>query len=120
MWKSKTLILIFVLLHNIYSSDKTKRKILANEDRDITDICENRTMLGKMGCIPNNYMKEDAPERPTIIKTKLEIDNIREINDKEMRLTFEVYLELFWVDNRVITLSTDKPVVLNNKVITKI
>ena len=120
MWKSKTVILIFVLLHNIHSSDKTKSKTMVNEDKDIPDICEHSTMLGQMVCIPNNYMKEDAPEIPTIIKTKLEIDNIREINDKEMRLTFEVYLELLWVDNRIITLSTNKPVVLNNKIINKI
>ena len=120
MWKSKTSILIFILLHNIYSSDKTKSKTMVNEGKDIPDICEQRTMLGKMACIPNNYMKEDAPERPTIIKTKLEIDNVREINDKEMRLAFEVYLELLWVDNRIITFSTDKPVVLNNNIINKI
>ena len=120
MWKSKTLVLIFVLLHNIYSSDKTNRETIANQGGDIQNRCEHRKMLGKMACIPNNYMKEDAPGRPTSIKTKLEIDNIREINDKEMRLTFEVYLELIWVDNRIITLSTDKPVVLNNKIINKI
>jgi hypothetical protein len=80
--------------------------------------CENGTLIAGNICIPYGYMKGEAPEKPTIIKTNFEIDNIRKINDKEMRITVEFYLELVWKDNRIKTkLLEDEVMVLNNKVI---
>jgi hypothetical protein len=63
--------------------------------------CENGTLLSSSVCIPEGYLKEEVPEIPTVVNTKMEINNIREVNDKKMLITLDFYQELVWVDNRL-------------------
>ena len=120
MFTTQKAIFILALISNVCHAEMSQEQNLTNENVEYPSICRNGTILGEAACLPSNYLKEDAPERPTVIKTKMEIDNIREINDKEMKIMFELYLELIWADDRIIPLSTDKPVPLNNKIINKI
>ena len=120
MLTTQKAIFISALISNVCHAELSQEQNLTNENVEYPSICRNGTILGEAACLPSNYLKEDAPERPTVIKTKMEIDNIREINDKEMKIMFELYLELIWADSRIIPLSTDKPVPLNNKIINKI
>ena len=56
------------------------------------------------------------PKRPTDVITSFEINNIREVNDKEMRITIDFYQELIWIDNRIKTnIPTNESIVLNNE-----
>ena len=68
--------------------------------------CEGGMLLTSSVCLPNGYLKGEAPESPTIIDTKMEINNIREINDKKMTITLDYYQELKWTDNRIIASSS--------------
>ena len=58
--------------------------------------CENGTLLSKSVCIPDGYLKGEVPDIPTVVNTAIEINNIREVNDKKMRITLDFYLELIW------------------------
>ena len=49
--------------------------------------CEKGTLLSKSVCVPEGYLQGEVPKAPTVVSTKLEINNIREINDKMMRIT---------------------------------
>jgi hypothetical protein len=59
--------------------------ISKNEERTLD--CENGTLLSTSVCIPEGYLKEEVPEIPTVVNTKMEINNIREVNDKKMLIT---------------------------------
>jgi hypothetical protein len=83
--------------------------------------CENGTLLSSVVCIPDNYIKGEVPESPTLVKTILEINNILEVNDKKMRITLDYYQVLMWTDNRIKTkLSINGASVLNNELINQI
>ena len=83
--------------------------------------CEGGTLLSVSVCVPKGYLKGEVPKEPTIVNTKIEINNIREINDKRMRITLDYYQELKWTDNRIITsFSGRNSVVLNNNLINDI
>ena len=80
--------------------------------------CTKGTLLSTSVCVPFGYLKGEVPDIPTIVKTTIEINNIREIDDRRMRLTLDFYEELKWIDNRIKTnLSTEKAAVLNNNLI---
>ena len=80
--------------------------------------CEHGILLTKSVCIPNNYLNGEVPEIPTTVNSRIEINNIREVNDKEMRLTLEIYQESLWIDNRIKTsLLANGITVLNNNMI---
>ena len=51
--------------------------------------CEGGMLLSSSVCLPKGYLKGEAPESPTIIDTKMEIHNIREINDRKMTVTLD-------------------------------
>lgn len=77
--------------------------------------CSNGTLLSKSVCVPFGYLKGEVPDTPTKVKTTIEINNIREIDDRRMRLTLDFYEEFKWIDNRIKTnLPKGKPAVLNN------
>lgn len=83
--------------------------------------CQNGTLLAASVCLPEGYLKEEIPEIPTVVNTRIEINNIREVNEKKMRITLDFYQELIWVDNRIKTrLSTNAVSVTNNNVINSI
>ena len=83
--------------------------------------CENGTLLSSTVCVPNGYLKGEVPEIPTIVKTRIEVNNVLEVNDKKMRITLDFYQDLIWTDNRLITnLSKNGFSVLNNDLISQI
>ena len=83
--------------------------------------CQNGTLLSRSVCVPEGYLKGEAPDNPTLVKTMMEINNIREVNNKKMRLTLDFYQELQWIDNRIRTsLSAEDTSVLNNYLIDNI
>ena len=83
--------------------------------------CENGSLLSQNICLPRSYLEGEVPEKPTIVGTIIEINNIREINDKKMRITLDFYQELVWTDNRIKTnLMANEVAVLNNKMINRL
>ena len=83
--------------------------------------CINGTLLSTAVCIPEGYIKGEVPEMPTVVNSRIEINNIREVNDKKMYITLDYYQELLWVDNRIITSFTTNTIsVLNNILINSI
>ena len=81
-------------------------------------ICDGGTLLSKSVCIPRGYRKGEVPHLPTVVNTKIEINNIREVDDKKMRITLDYYQELNWKDNRIKTkLSAESRSVLNTNLI---
>ena len=83
--------------------------------------CENGTLLSQSVCLPKGYLDGEVPEKPTVVTTRIEINNIREVNDKKMRITLDFYQELLWVDNRIKTnLLADEVAVLNSKMINRL
>ena len=90
-----------------------------NEERKLD--CENGILLSTSVCIPEGYLKEEVPEIPTVVNTRIEINNIREVNDKNMRITLDFYQELLWADTRIRTkFATNEASVLNNNAINNI
>jgi len=69
--------------------------------------------------VPKGYLKGEAPGPSTVVHTRIEINNIRDIDDKKMRITLEYYHDMRWIDNRIRTkFPTLKNVsVLNNNLI---
>ena len=80
--------------------------------------CDNGTLLSSSVCVPYGYLKGEVPEKPTVVKTRIEINNILEVSDKKMRMTLDFYQELLWIDNRIkINLPNHQVSVLNNNLI---
>lgn len=80
--------------------------------------CEGGTLLANSVCIPQTYLKGQVPTIPTIVASRIEITNIRDVNDKKMRISLEMYLETLWIDNRLETSLLDNEIlVLNNNLI---
>ena len=73
---------------------------LSSEENAIAIDCENGNLLSIHVCLPKGYTKAEVPKKPTNVITTFEINNIREVNDKEMRITIDFYEELIWIDNR--------------------
>ena len=119
--KKKSLFYLWLLVVHQYRIQQVSSKNM--EDKYIIpDLhCESGTVLTAEICIPYGYRKEQAPANPTLVTTKFEIDNIVDVNDKQMMLTIEFYMELTWTDHRIKNslLQNDK-IIFNNKVIEKI
>ena len=81
--------------------------------------CQHGILLSVKACVPEGYPKGEVPKKPTDVVTRFEINNIREINDKEMRITVDYYQELIWTDDRIKTKLSkeDDILVLNNHLI---
>ena len=96
--------------------------ILSSNNHSIKAIeqwhCNNGTLLSSSVCVPYGYLKGEVPEKPTIVKTRIEINNILEVSDKKMRMTLDFYQELLWIDNRIkINLPNHEVSVLNNNLV---
>ena len=110
MWKYTTIVLFIIFVTKHISDGNVKKK------GGLVLDCKEGTFLSSSVCIPSGYLKGEVPDSPTIVNTKLEINNIREVNNKKMRITLDFYQELFWIDNRLETslLSNGVTVVNNN------
>ena len=99
--KKKSLFYLWLLVVHQYRIQQVSSKNM--EDKYIIpDLhCESGTVLAAEICIPYGYRKEQAPANPTLVRTKFEIDNIVDVNDKQMMLTIEFYMELTWTDHRI-------------------
>ena len=102
MWSHLYLVCVYINFVKCLSANNSiPSPIHRNEEKELD--CENGKLLSKSVCIPNGYLEGEVPERPTVVSTKIEINNIREVNDKKMRITLDFYQELIWVDNRIRT-----------------
>ena len=75
---------------------------LQHENKNSRLECREGTSLANSICLPKGYNQGEIPTIPTVILTTFEINNIREINDKKMTVTFEFYQELTWIDDRIL------------------
>ena len=121
MWNYANIVVMLINLGRCVRTNGIPLSRPIKEDNWLN--CENGVLLSSSVCLPNGYLKGEVPEIPTIINTKIEIDNIREIDDKRMRITLDFYLEISWIDNRIYAMGRhlNKNVsVLNNNLIDSI
>jgi hypothetical protein len=81
--------------------------------------CRKGILLSKYVCVPKGYLKGEAPKPNTVVHSRIEINNIRDIDDKKMRISLEYYHDMRWIDNRIKTKfpSLTNVSVLNNNLI---
>ena len=89
MWKYTTIVLFIIFVTKHINAGNVKKK------GGLVLDCKEGTFLSSSVCIPSGYLKGEVPDSPTIVNTKLEINNIREVNNKKMRITLDFYQELF-------------------------
>ena len=65
--------------------------------------CYKGKSLSSSVCLPHDYNLGEVPDIPAMIHTIFEINNIRDIDDKKMTVTFEFYQQLTWVDDRILS-----------------
>ena len=70
--------------------------------------CRGGVLLSSSICLPFGYRKGELPKIPLEINTAIDVNNIREIDDKKMTVTLEFHHQLVWADNRIITNFTDE------------
>ena len=115
-WNTYIILLCFLYFGDCVSLDKIPTTIHMDEERELE--CEGGTFLSKSICIPKHYLNGEVPAIPTLVNSRIEINNIREVNSKDMRITLEIYQESLWIDNRIRTsLSPNEVTVLNNNLI---
>ena len=116
MWTFVYVIILTINFKKGVSSNSIPSPMNIKEDSEL--YCKSGTLLSTSVCIPNGYLKGEVPEKPTKVNAKIEINNIREVDDKKMRITLDFYQELTWMDNRIITRFLTNPFsVLNNNLI---
>ena len=109
MWKYSAIALAIICVTKHVNAGNVTKK-----GGSVLD-CKEGTFVSSSVCIPSGYLKGEVPDSPTIVNTKLEINNIREVNNKKMRITLDFYQELLWIDNRLKTsLSPNGVSVVNN------
>ena len=105
----------------IYLALNANNTMPFQKNNNIDLDCKKGTLLSSSVCVPYGYLKGEVPKKPTVVRTKIEINNIREIDDRRMRLTLDFYQELKWIDNRILTrLPINGTSVLNNNLINHI
>ena len=84
---------------------------LAKEDESLfiqkNVKCPGGMLLSSTICLPNGYRKGELPTVPVEINTAIEVNNIREIDDKKMTVSLEFHPQLVWADNRISTNFTE-------------
>ena len=70
--------------------------------------CPGGMLLSSTICLPNGYRKGELPTVPVEINTAIEVNNIREIDDKKMTVSLEFHPQLVWADNRISTNFTEE------------
>ena len=110
MWKSSLLLYLHITI------------AFSKKDGSNNFTCRKGILLSKAVCVPNGYLKGEAPGPNTIVDTHIEINNIREVDDKKMRITLDYYQDMKWIDNRIKTKFCTYTMVsvLNNNLISNI
>ena len=114
---------IFIILLNYHNVEATIRDgvsfQIAKDENDFEVDCPGGFLLSSTICIPRGYRKGELPQNPIEINTAIEINNIREIDDKKMTVSLEIHPQLVWTDNRIIVNFTEEEKmrgkVLNNE-----
>ena len=94
---------LLLILQNFVSSGGTKsegRDDRLYEEEYFVD-CSGGTLLSPNICIPRGYRKGELPMIPLEINTAIEVNNIREIDDKKMTVSLEIHPQLLWPEPRI-------------------
>ena len=97
------LVFLFVVIILADNTFQEENKLQQHTRQNRRLECDRGRTLSSSVCLPEGYNLGEVPMIPTTIHTIFEINNIREINDKKMTVTFEFYTELSWIDNRILT-----------------
>ena len=112
------ILFVNVILIVVYTSIDLSQAVENLMKHENTLNCDNGTLLSLNICLPSGYLEGEVPAKPTMLTTRIEINNIREVNDKKMMITLDFYQELLWIDNRIRSnLLPDEVSVLNSKMI---
>ena len=117
-------LMVLVLNDNPHAEvvGQSKHADLDNEERFVE--CPGGVLLSSSICIPHGYRKGELPKIPLEIHTAIEVENIREIDDKKMTVSFEFHPTFVWSDDRIVTNFTDdekkKGKAMNNNNIEKL
>ena len=84
-------VLVFVPCENIYAEviGESVKKRFRNDDTSVD--CPGGILLAPTICIPYGYRKGELPKIPLEINTAIEVNNIREIDDKKMTVSLEFH-----------------------------
>ena len=119
MIKLSTLQLIIIIVNSILFAEPVESTIITEyiEAENYVD-CPGGILLLSSVCLPKGYRKGEPPTVPIEINTAIEVNNIREIDDKKMTVSLEFHPQLVWADNRILTNFTEDETksgkVLNN------
>ena len=115
---------LYVLLSISFAQNATLANLSAhNGVNNINTLnCRKGNLLSTFVCLPKGYLKGEAPAPKTKVHSFIEINNIREVNDKEMRITLDFYLDMRWIDDRLKTKfpSGTTVSVLNNHLVSNV
>ena len=96
--------------------DVTTNAVTHEEERYVA--CPGGMLLSSSVCLPKGYRKGELPKIPLEVNAAIEVNNIREIDDKKMTVSLEFHPQLVWADNRIITNLSEQEIrsgkVLNN------
>ena len=111
-------VIVLVLNDNPHAEvvGQSKHADLNNGERFVE--CPGGVLLSSSICIPYGYRKGELPKIPLEIHAAIEVENIREIDDKKMTVSLEFHPQFVWSDDRIVTNFTDyekkKGKVMNN------
>ena len=110
------ILLYFLFTYNLHLQNGCMADKIGKND------CNKGVLLSKSVCIPEGYLKGEAPSKNTIVYTYIEINNLRAVNDKQMSISLDYYQDMRWVDNRIQTKfeAYEDISVLNNNLIDQI
>ena len=93
----------FLLMHTFVYSGGTHQEISNDwyEDEEYSVNCPGGTLLSPNICIPSGYRKGELPMIPLEINAAIEVNNIREIDDKKMTVSLEIHPQLLWPEPRI-------------------
>ena len=103
MFAKGILYLIILLMHTIVCLDGRNKATFSdwfNEEEYSVD-CPGGILLSPNICVPNGYRKGELPMIPLEINTAIEVNNIREIDDKKMTVSLEIHPQLLWPEPRI-------------------
>lgn len=70
---------------------------------------DNGQLITDTICRPVNYIDTDLPRIPMIIKSTLVMEGIRDVDEKSMTITLTLWLNINWIDNKLIGNQTNDP-----------
>ena len=97
-----TLVFLLLVVYELVNFEVTANFV----EGQLVD-CPGGILLSSTICIPKGYRKGELPTVPLEINTAIEVNNIREIDDKKMTVSLEFHPQLVWADNRIVTNLTE-------------